>query len=78
MKTLHIEHLRGVRSLDFEVPAYPGAFLLTGANGAGKSTVLSCLAQLGDPDALNHFFVPDIRFAGASIGNVFVASLVRY
>ena len=31
MKTLHIEHLRGVRSLDFEVPAYPGAFLLTGA-----------------------------------------------
>ena len=78
MKTLHIEHLRGVRSLDFEVPAYPGAFLLTGANGAGKSTVLSCLAQLGDPDALNHFFVPDIRFTGASVGNVFVASLVRY
>ncbi len=78
MKTLHIEHLRGVRSLDFEVPAYPGAFLLTGANGAGKSTVLSCLAQLGDPEALNHFFVPDLPFAGSAIGDVFVASSVRY
>lgn len=78
MKTLHIENLRGVRSLDFEVPAYAGAFLLTGANGAGKSTVLSCLAQLGDPEALNKFFTPDIRFVDSTAGEVFAESLVRY
>ena len=78
MRNLHIEKIRSVKSLDFEVPLFPGAYLLTGANGAGKSTVLSCLAQLGDPAALNHFFVPDIRFADSTAGNVFAESVVRF
>ncbi|MBR2427476.1 MAG: ATP-binding protein [Lentisphaeria bacterium] len=78
MRTLHIEKLRGIKSLDFEVPYYPGAYLLTGANGAGKSTVLACLAQLGDPEALQRFFVPDICFTDSTAGNVFAETKIIY
>lgn len=78
MKKLHIEKLRGIECLDFDLPEHAGAFLLTGANGAGKSTVLSCLALLGDPTALDRFFVPDICFCDSCAGDVFADCTIRF
>ncbi len=66
MRKIVIQKLRRVSMLEFEIPAHCGVYLLTGANGAGKSTVLSCLAQLGDPAALSHFFRPNITFLDES------------
>ena len=78
MRILSVRNLRGIPKLDFTVPDKPGAYLLTGANGAGKSTVLSCLAQLGDPDALDRFFTPDIRFSDSDADDVYQDSSIRF
>ena len=78
MRILSVRNLRGIPKLDFTVPDRPGAYLLTGANGAGKSTVLSCLAQLGDPGALDRFFTPNIRFSDFDADDVYRDSLIRF
>ena len=78
MRILSVRNLRGISKLDFTVPDRPGAYLLTGANGAGKSTVLSCLARLGDPGALDRFFPPDIRFSDSDADDVYRDSLIRF
>ena len=78
MGILSVRNLRGIPRLDFPVPDRPGAYLLTGANGAGKSTVLSCLARLGDPKALDRFFTPDIRFSDSDADEVYRDSVIRF
>ena len=78
MKILSVRNLRGIPKLDFTVPDHAGAYLLTGANGAGKSTVLSSLAQLGDHGALDRFFTPDIRFSDSDADEVYQDSLIRF
>lgn len=78
MGILSVRNLRGIPKLDFPVPDKPGAYLLTGANGAGKSTVLSCLARLGDPEALDRFFTPNIRFSDSDADEVYRDSLIRF
>ncbi len=78
MRKLAVTNLRGIRSLDFPLPEKDGVYLLTGANGSGKSTVLSCLARLGDPEALDRFFTMGIRFSDSRAGNVFADSRIRF
>lgn len=56
MITVHIENLRGVRDLKFEVPEKKGVYLLAGTNGSGKTTLLTCLERICENMALRYGF----------------------
>lgn len=53
--TLKIQNLRNINELDFEIPR-PGAYLLTGSNGAGKTSLLTCLHRLRNGGAFQRGF----------------------
>lgn len=55
MKSIDIKNLRSIKSLHFVLPP-PGVHLLSGHNGAGKSSLLACLLRLGDSNAFPRFF----------------------
>jgi energy-coupling factor transporter ATP-binding protein EcfA2 len=52
---LTIENLKNIKHLEFEVPK-PGAFLLTGNNGSGKTSLLVCLSRLRNNSAFQRGF----------------------
>jgi DNA repair exonuclease SbcCD ATPase subunit len=43
---IKLENIRSVSELDFAIPDR-GVWLLTGGNGAGKSSLLACLRRIG-------------------------------
>lgn len=53
--TITIRKLKHIRTLTFEVPG-PGVHLLSGTNGAGKTSVLACLRRIGHPNAFAQHF----------------------
>ncbi len=52
---LTIHNLKNIKSLEFEIPE-PGAYLLTGTNGSGKTSLLTCLSRLRDRNAFQKGF----------------------
>jgi len=52
---IEIRHVKNLVALDFEIPG-PGVYVLTGENGAGKTSLLACLARVGIPDAFPRHF----------------------
>ncbi len=54
-RTINIKNLRNVKSLTFDLPS-PGVHLLTGTNGAGKTSLLACLRRIGESHAFAHHF----------------------
>ena len=52
-----IENLRRIKNLEFHVPCRHGVYLLVGPNGSGKTTILSCLDRIGNPQAFARSFV---------------------
>lgn len=42
---VHIENIKNINNCEFVLPIEKGIYGLVGANGCGKSTVLSCIAQ---------------------------------
>jgi ABC-type lipoprotein export system ATPase subunit len=52
---LTIEKLKNISFLEFEIPA-PGAYLLTGSNGSGKTSLLTCLSRLRNSGAFQRGF----------------------
>lgn len=50
-----IKNLRHIKSLEFEIPG-PGVHLLSGTNGAGKTSVLACLRRIGHGNAFPQHF----------------------
>jgi ABC-type ATPase involved in cell division len=55
--TIHIRKLKNIQELHFEIPE-PGVHLLSGTNGAGKTSVLACLQRIGHSNAFaRHFAV---------------------
>lgn len=52
---LTIKNLKNISLLEFEVPA-PGAYLLTGSNGSGKTSLLTCLSRLRNSGAFQRGF----------------------
>ncbi|APA89286.1 ATP-binding protein [Paraburkholderia sprentiae WSM5005] len=50
-----IRNLKHIRELTFDVPP-PGVHLLSGANGAGKTSVLACLRRIGQGNAFAQHF----------------------
>lgn len=78
MNRITIENLRRIRTLEFPMLwRRGGVYLLTGANGSGKSTVLACLARLGSPDAFERFFGPNILFSKQDV-SVYADSSITY
>jgi energy-coupling factor transporter ATP-binding protein EcfA2 len=53
--TLTIEKLKNIQHLEFEIPP-PGAYLLTGSNGSGKTSLLTCLSRLRNSSAFQRGF----------------------
>lgn len=52
---LTIEKLKNISRLEFEIPP-PGAYLLTGSNGSGKTSLLTCLSRLRNSGAFQRGF----------------------
>lgn len=44
--TISINHTKRIKDLTFAVPSKPGVYLLVGGNGAGKTTILTCLHRI--------------------------------
>lgn len=55
--TIQIKNLKHIHTLDFEVPK-PGVHLLSGSNGAGKTSLLACLRRIGYSNAFAQHFRP--------------------
>lgn len=47
---LTIRNLKNIELLEFDIPL-PGAYLLTGSNGSGKTSLLTCLSRLRNSGA---------------------------
>ena len=48
-------NLKHIKKLEFEIPR-PGAYLLTGSNGSGKTSLLTCLSRLTNSNAFQQGF----------------------
>lgn len=51
-----IENTKGIRKLEFTLPELSGVYLIVGANGTGKTTLLTCLDRLCNPLAFSKGF----------------------
>jgi len=51
-----IDNLRCINHLEFEVPSKQGVYLLVGANGRGKSSILTCLDKICNSCAFQYGF----------------------
>lgn len=51
---IKINHIKNIQFCELSIPIEKGIFCLVGANGCGKSTVLSCLAQSVFPSSLKN------------------------
>jgi len=60
MATIKISNLRNISQLDFEIPDR-GVWLLTAANGAGKTSLLGCIRRIGQPNAFPVHFPSSLR-----------------
>lgn len=53
--TITIKNLKHIKELTFEIPG-PGVHLLSGSNGAGKTSLLACLRRIGYANAFAYHF----------------------
>lgn len=55
-RVIQIKHTKGIENLTFPLPQQCGVYLLVGANGCGKTSILTCLHQLCYRDAFKEGF----------------------
>ena len=46
MKRITISNLKDIKTLNFDIPWQKGGYLIAGANGCGKTTLLVCLERI--------------------------------
>lgn len=68
-----IHNIKNIRKLVFDIPS-KGVKLLTGTNGVGKTTLLVCLARIGQPWAYRENF--KIPKAGIKVDNFNRAKII--
>lgn len=56
MKKVEIENLKSIRKLQFDIPDRKGVYLIAGANGCGKTTLLVCLDRIANKHAFSNGF----------------------
>lgn len=56
MNSVKIENLKSIKNVEFILPDEPGVYLLTGANGLGKTALLGVLHRIGFPYAFQKAF----------------------
>lgn len=55
MFKIKLRNIKGIKEMDFPFPERKGVYVLTGANGSGKTSLLVALCRLGDKMAFTHF-----------------------
>lgn len=55
MYSIQIKNLKGIKNLTFPFPERKGVYVLTGANGCGKTSLLVALHRLGEKMAFTNF-----------------------
>lgn len=55
MTKITIRNLKHIKQFEFSIPS-PGAYLLTGSNGSGKTSLLTCLSRLTNRNAFQKGF----------------------
>jgi energy-coupling factor transporter ATP-binding protein EcfA2 len=68
-----VKNLKGIERLEFSMPPF-GAYLLTGANGSGKTSLLTCLHRIGHAGAFQRGF----RSSSSSLLDSFAGASVSY
>jgi predicted ATPase len=82
-KRITVERLRHIPRLQFDLPG-PGVWLLTGANGTGKTSLLGCLRRIGFHNAFPYHFPASRKsdrldsYEGSSITYELGSSSVTY
>lgn len=56
-----ISNLKGIGHLEFTFPAKKGVYLLVGANGTGKTTLMTCMHRIGNNLAFAYRFRQPIK-----------------
>lgn len=68
---IRIENLKGIKSLDFELPNSSGVYVITGLNGCGKTSLLVAIHRIANPLAFkdNYMQATDSidQYANASV-----------
>lgn len=78
-----IEKLKHIKKLEFTIPG-AGVWLLTGANGTGKTSLLACMRRIGDSNAFPQHFRSSAQsnqldsFAGATVKYEINGEHVKY
>ena len=67
MYSVKLQNIKGIKELNFPFPEQKGVYLLTGANGCGKTSLLVALCRLGDKLAFKHYRVNASSTSGAKI-----------
>lgn len=57
MFKVRLQNIKGIKEMEFPFPEKKGVYVLTGANGSGKTSLLVALCRLGDKMAFSHFKV---------------------
>ena len=56
MREIRVENTKGIKELTFTFPDKSGVYLLVGANGVGKTTLLICMERICNPHAFARGF----------------------
>lgn len=62
--SIKIKNIKGIVDLSYSLPASSGVYLLTGANGTGKTTLLSALNRMGNNQAFAQDFSTEQTIPG--------------
>ena len=71
-----VENIRNIKRLEFNLPP-EGVTLLVGANGIGKTSLLTCLARIGSSSAFRESFISP-RTSNPNIVSPYEDSSVEY
>ena len=78
MFKIKLRNIKGIKKMDFPFPERKGVYVLTGANGSGKTSLLIALCRLGDKMAFTHFKVNTNKTGNIQIDTYKDSSIVYY